>query len=253
MKKLGTLISILCIINVLMLAGFAGFLWGTGRLDKPKAQAIGDLLRQPGTPEGLRARIYEIMTPATQTQPAPSAAPATMFAGAYPESPVAAQARIDYVQKLLEAERLRLDTVAQQQRQEQERLVSEAQKLEARKKELNDQQRAYEQTLATADAQADAAGFAKMMSILEALKPKQIKDLLMTMPPVEVAKYIAAMEPDQAAKVLGEFKSVEEKQLLNGVLGKVRGARADSGTGAASEPGVATQPVAAASAGKAGL
>src|SRR5579862_4377122 len=109
MKKIGSFISIICIINVLMLAGFVGFLWGTGRLDKTKAQAIGDLLKQQGTPEDLRVKLYDIMTPmtapATQTQPATSTAPS--LAGGIGEAPATAQERIDYVQKMLEQERLR--------------------------------------------------------------------------------------------------------------------------------------------------
>lgn len=257
MKKIGSLISILCIINALMLAGFVGFLWGTGRLDKPKAQAIGDLLRQPGTPEGLRAKLYAIMTPSptTQTRPATGSGPVALVsasgAGA-PLPPAAAQERIDYVQKVLEEERLRLETEAQKQRQEQESLVAQAQKLDARKKELDDRERVYQDSLTTADAKADAAGFQKMMSIFSELKPKQIKDLLTTMPAAEVARYLTAMEPDQAAKVLAEFKSIDEKQLINVVLNKVRGVKDGSGTGAASGTPTATQPLAASATPKAG-
>jgi len=254
MKKLGTFISVICIINVLMLAGFVGFLFGTGRLDKPKAQAIGDMLKQPGTPEGLRAKLYDIMTPAaaTQTRPATTSAPATGLAtGSVEVTPATAQERIDYVQKVLEQERLRLETETQKLHQQQELVLEKMRQLETSKGELEKQRKEYEQKLASADTQSDKAGFDKSMAIFDELKPKQIKDLLMSMPPADVARYISTMEPDRAAKVMAEFKSPDEKAIIGGVLDKVRGAKDSSGMGAATGTPAASQPVAAASAGKA--
>jgi flagellar motility protein MotE (MotC chaperone) len=251
MKKISSLISIICIINVLMLVGLVGYLWGTGRLNKPKAQAIADMLRQPGAPEGLREKLYDIMVPATQTKPATASAPATRDVLADAE-PASAQERIDYMQKVLEEERLQLESEAQKLRQQQELLASKQNQLDADRRILNDQKRAYEQTLAGANTQSDAAGFQKSMSLFDALKPKQVKDLLVVMPPDQVARYIAAMDSDRAAKIIAEFKTPVETTLLNQVLDKVRGASTSPGTGAASSMPAASQPVAAAAAGKAG-
>jgi len=255
MKKIGSLISVICIINILMLTGLVGYLWGTGRLNKPKAQAIADMLRQPGAPEGLREKLYNIMAPGTN--PATQTRPAASGASALPEGlagaePATAQERIDYVQKVLEAERLRLENEAQNLRQEQKKLASSLLQLEMDRGSLNDRIKAYEQTLASATTQSDTAGFQKSMALFDELKPKQVKDLLMVMPADQVARYVAAMEPDRAAKIIAEFKTAEEKTLLNQVLDKVRGVSGGSGTGAASTKPAASQPVAAVAAGKAG-
>jgi flagellar motility protein MotE (MotC chaperone) len=251
MKKIGSLISVICIINILMLAGLVGFLWGTGRLNKPKAQAIADLLRQPGAPQGLREKVYEIMAPSTQTKPATSSAPATR-ASLADADPASAQERIDYMQKVLEEERLRLESEAQNLHQQQELLASKQNQLDLDRRLLNDQKRAYEQTIAGATTQSDAAGFQKSMALFDELKPKQVKDLLVVMPPDQIARYFAAMEPDRAAKIIAEFKSTTEKDLLTRVLDKVRGTSSAPGTGAASTSPAASQPVAAVAAGKAG-
>ena len=238
MKKLGTLIAMICIVNVLMLLGLGGFLWGTGRLNKPKAQTIADMLRQPGSPEGLRAKVYEIMAPPTtqgaQSRPTSGPASAAALTGLEPAS---AQERIDYLQKTLEAERLRLQSEAQKLHEEQELLVAKQNQLDLERKTLADQKRAYEQMVAGATTQSDAAGFQKSMEIFEELKPKQVKDLLMAMPADQIARYISAMEPDRAAKVIGEFKNTGEKELLNEALDRVRGVTTAPGTRAAS-----TQP-----------
>jgi flagellar motility protein MotE (MotC chaperone) len=254
MKKIGTFISIICIVNVLMLTGLVGYLWGTGRLDKSKAQAIGDMLKQQGSPNDLREKLYEIMTPAPATQSLPQTAtlPSTTMAvspGAL--TPATAQERIDYVQRVLENERLRLETDAQKLQQQQELLLGKQRQLLADKADLEKREAAYQQKLASVDTKTDAAGFTKTMAIFDELKPRQVKDLLMGMPPADVARYIADMEPDRAAKIMAEFKSADEKAVISGVLDKVRGVKDASGTGAASGSGAASQPVAAASAGRA--
>ena len=167
------------------------------------------------------------------TKPATASAPATRDVLADAE-PASAQERIDYMQKVLEEERLQLESEAQKLRQQQELLASKQNQLDLDRRLLNDQKRAYEQTLAGANTQSDAAGFQKSMSLFDALKPKQVKDLLAVMPADQVARYIAAMEPDRAAKIIGEFKSTDEKTLLNQALDKVRGVSAAAGTRAAS-------------------
>lgn len=237
MKKLGTLISMICIVNVLMLLGLGGYLWGTGRLNKPKAQTIADLLRRPGSPDGLRAKVYEIMaSPATQgAQSRPTSGPAP--AAPTGLEPASAQERIDYLQRALEAERLRLQSEAQKLREEQDLLVAKQNQLDLERKTLADQKKAYEQMVAGATTKSDAAGFQKSMDIFDQLKPKQVKDLLMPMPAEQIARYISAMDPDRAAKIIAEFKSAGEKEALNEALDRVRGVTNAPGTRAAS-----TQP-----------
>jgi hypothetical protein len=249
MKKIGTLISLICIVNILILLGFAGYLLGTGRLNRPKAQTIADMLRQPATPEGLRAKVQEIMAPptataASQSRPATGSAPALRM-GLTGLEPATAQERIDYLQKVLEVERLRLESEAQKLHEEQELLVAKQNQLDLERKTLADQRKAYEQTIAGATTKSDAAGFQKSMELFDQLKPKQVKDLLIAMPADQVARYLAAMEPDRAAKIIAEFKSADEKVLLNEALDKVRGVSSGAGTRAAST-NPASQPAVAA-------
>ena len=248
MKKLASFISILCVINALMLLGLTGYLWATNRLNKPKAQTIADLLRRPGAPADLRARVYDIMAPATapasQTRPAVASAPAPR-PGAAGFEPASAQDRIDYLQKVLEDERLQLENEAQDLRQQQDLLVQKQSQLDLERRALADQKKVYEQSLAATTTQSDAAGFQKSLDLFAQLKPKQIKDLLAAMPVDQVARYLAAMEPDQAAKIISEFRTADEKTLLNQALDKIRGVPAGSGTRPASNLPAAT-PVAAA-------
>ncbi|HEY4328965.1 MAG TPA: hypothetical protein VGN88_04455 [Phycisphaerae bacterium] len=242
MKKIGTFISLLCIINVLMIAGLAGYLFGTGRLDKSKAQTISDMLRQPNTPDGLRAKVYDIMVPATRAAATGTApAPAGSLAAATGEEPAAAQDRINYVQKVLEEERIKLDNQAQEQRHQQDLLAKQQAELEKQWADLKKDKEAFDAKVLAASGKKDDAGFQKTMAMIQEAKPKQAKDLMASMPADEIAKYLTTMDPDRAVKVIAEFKTPEEKSLINSVLEKVRGNSEAAGTGAASASPAGTQ------------
>ena len=188
---------------------------------------------------------------ATQTQPATASAPAV--AGRPGQCGArTAQERIDYLQKVLEEERLRLESEAQKTASAAGIARSKQNQLDMDRRSLADQKKAYEQTLAGATTQSDAAGFQKSMALFDELKPKQVKDLLMVMPADQVARYIAAMEPDRAAKIIAEFKIRRGKD--DPQPGPGQGARRVPRFwhGRCIQPAAASPPVAAAAAGKAG-
>ncbi|HVT80673.1 MAG TPA: hypothetical protein VHM90_08445 [Phycisphaerae bacterium] len=223
-------------MNLLVLAGFLGFLAATGRLDKAKALTISDILKQQGAPEKLREKVYDIMSPASQ--PATGTAPATQHElGTGDEvagGPATAQERLDYLQKLLEAERLRLDNQKQALDQRQESLRQQQALLEGARQDLAHQKEVFEAKVAATSNTKDQSGFQKTMELFAELKPKQVKDLLATMSTDDIAKYITTMEPDRAASVIAEFKTGSDKETISVVLDKIRGGTRPAGTGAAS-------------------
>ncbi len=87
MKKLASLFTLLCIFNLLALAGLIGFLLATGRLDGPKANAIADLLRHKGTPNKFREQLYDILQPTSQPAIAPASQPALASGDLPPSTP----------------------------------------------------------------------------------------------------------------------------------------------------------------------
>lgn len=242
MKKIASFLSTMAILHLLVLVGFVGFLAATGRINKAKALAISDMLKQQGTPENFREKVYEIMAPATQTQPATSTAPATQHALAKVDgaTPASAQDRLDYLQKLLEQERLRLDNQKQSLDQRQQSLNQQQTLLDAARAELDTQKKDFDARVAAASNKKDQSGFEKTLALFAELKTKQVKDMLATMTTEDIARYITTMDADRAAKVIAEFKTDDEKNIINGVLDKIRGTTRPAGTGAAS----ATPPAA---------
>lgn len=243
MKKLVSLISIVCMLNVLAVAGLAGFLWATGRLDKPKVQAIADMLKHQGTPENYREKLYDIIAPPTTrpgaaTSTAPAAQPALAMGGG--ADPATAEDRIDYMRQAMEIERLKLESEAQGLRDQQKLLVAKKFEVEAALTKLADEKKAFEQQIAAASSKDDGEGFKKSMALFDELKPKQVKDLFNGMTLDLAAKYLTAMEPDRAAKIIGEFKTPEEKAFVKGLLERIQNGTKESGTNSASAAAGAT-------------
>jgi MgtE intracellular N domain len=247
MKKLLSLISLVCVLNILAIGGVIGFLCGTGRLDKAKAQTITDILKKPGTPVGFREKINDLLLPAQTTQPTTgpaSTGPALAAEGSILREddvpPASAEERIIFLRMVQEEERLRMEAIEQDLRNRQDLLVKKQAQLEEAQANLDRDKAALQEQVTAASSTNDDAGFQKTMALFEELKPNQIKDLIRPMGTEEAARYLAAMEPDQAAKIIGEFKTAEEKEFVTGVMERLRAPTGANGTGAAS--GGTTKP-----------
>ena len=247
MKRLFSLISLISVLNILAVGGVIGFLCGTGRLDRAKAQAIGDMLKKPGTPVGFRQKIGDLLAPSSSTQPAtasaatrPSLAGGGLLLREGEVPPASAEERITFLRRVQEEEQLRLDAIEQDLRNRQDLLVKKQAQIQAAQANLDRDKAALQKQLTEASTTHDGAGFQKTMALFEELKPNQIKDLLRPMGTDEAARYIAAMEPDQAAKIIGEFKTEDEKAFVAAVIERLRAPNNAVGTGAAS--GSATKP-----------
>jgi hypothetical protein len=112
-----------------------------------------------------------------------------------------------------------LDNTLDQVRSDREQL-SEAQ-------QLYDRDRAqYEAQLAELQQGAEAAGREEVRRILESVKPKQAKELLVEMLGNSeldaVVMLLREMPDSKRAKIVGEFKTPEETQKIDEVLRMIR-------------------------------
>jgi flagellar motility protein MotE (MotC chaperone) len=221
-KKLFSFLSMLCLLNLLVVGGLLGYLIATQRVDKAKAVVIADLLRHQGTPENLRAQVVEILgPPATAPATGPASRPVAQLARL--DGPATAEERIDFARQAMEQERLRLELEAQDLRHRQELLERLQASVEASRKKVDDDRKAFEQAVALTSNKTTDESFQKTMALYDELKPRQLKDLFIPMGPDLAAKYLGAMEPDRAAKIVSEFKTPDEKTFLSAVLAKLRG------------------------------
>jgi flagellar motility protein MotE (MotC chaperone) len=243
-----TLLNLVIVVTFLMLAGIAGFLYGTGRLDKEKGQTILDLLRHKGTPSNLRREVYAHIDPTfSATATASSSAPSDTQSAAtrmgdlpvLTDAPPTAVERLALAQRTAEQERLRLAQIAQDLQHRQELLNAESAQIAADRAAFDAAQTsAAKKQFATVDtAKADA--FTRALTLYNSLKPKQVKDLFVNLPPADAAAYLMAMDPDNVAKIIAEFKSPAEKTFIAGVIERIRAPGPSTGTGDAMSPATA--------------
>jgi len=234
MKKIGTLFTLLCILNLFAIGGLAAYLVGTGRLDGNKANAIVDMLRHKGTPDRFREQLYDIMEPTTAPASEPSTQPTVALndSDGSPASKIAsAQDRIDYTRQAIEKERLRLENQAQELRNRQELLDHVQATVDAKLKQIEDDRKKFEQRVADVDAKTKTDSFQKSLALYNELKSDQVKDLFLSMNPEVVASFLQAMETDRAGKIIGEFQTPTERTFISNVLDLIRNNGTNSALG----------------------
>jgi hypothetical protein len=247
MKKIAAFFTFLLVLNVLAAAGLGGYLLATGRLDKEKSLAIVDILKHQGTPDHLRSQVNDVLYPTTI--PATATAPATRQSlvdlansDATLASLATAQERIDFARHAVEQERMRLESetrnlLARQKLLEDQRaaVTLQADQLAAARKRFD------EQVQASATRLKDE-NFQRTVALYNDLKPKQVKELLISLDQDLVADYFRAFDGERSTKIIAEFKTPDEKQFISAVLEKIR----TTGTASANSPSpqAGTQPAA---------
>ena len=234
MKKIGSLLTMILVMNLVAALGLAGYLLATGRLDKEKATAMLDMVKHKGTPEKLREKLYDIMepTPATSTAPSTQSLAAKTVENEL-TSVLAASAsdRLEMSRQAIEQERLKLEAEAQDLRNRQKTLEDKQSELKELLKKVEDAKGAYQKKVEADAAKGKDESFKKTLALYDELKPKQLKEIFLGMPEETVAEFLAAMDESRSGKIIAEFKSPTEKTFILKVLETIRGA---GGTGNAS-------------------
>lgn len=214
MKKILQVLSMVLAINFLAVLGGVGWLCQSGHLDRSKAQAVKELLF-PTT-----ATTAPTTEPAT-TAPAPQplvnldellARHAGKRAG---EQVEVIQQSFDEQSAQLDRRKRELDALAEQVAREQKRLADAGTSLEKARKEMNEREKQAEKL-------AGDTGFQDTLKLYNSMPAAQVKKIFMSLPLGTVVNYLEAMQPRTAAKIIKEFKTKEESDLIQQVLEKMR-------------------------------
>ena len=213
MKKLWNVLVLTLAFNFLLVAGGAGYLYRTGRLDREKVFAIRELLFPPPA------------APATQPTTRPTTQPVLKM-----EELLAAHASLPAAEQVALLQRTFDSRMAQLDRREREirslhDLVNNA---EARLKLERD---AFDARVKALDAREQDAiklaadqGFQESLQLYGTMKPKQVKDVFTRLPDAEVVRYLRALDTRQATKILAEFKTPAELDRVKALMEQVRAA-----------------------------
>lgn len=230
MKKILDILALTLAVNFLALAGAAGWLWKSGKLDPAKVEAIREIVfptSQPATqPADAGAKSHATTQPFVRLD-ALLEKHAGKRAG---EQVEVIQQTFDVQSAMLDRRRRELDALQSQVATEQERLAEASEALEADRKRLADRD-------AQAQSLAADKGFQDSLKLYGTMQAKQAKGVFLSMPDDTVVRYLQAMNPRIATKILREFKAPDEQVRLNRLMELMREAPPP---GAASGP--ATQP-----------
>jgi hypothetical protein len=199
-RALGAIIAYFCIATVLAAVIGVSYAWHTGRLDERKLAAMAAVL------EGIEPR-----TPAPDAQKAASAPAITSVADR--------QASRDGQFRLLELREQALENRLKQVRFEKQKLDDEKQRFELDKL-------GFERRLGADKLTALQAGSENARLLLESVKPKQSKELIMQMLEADeieaVVTLFSAMPIAKRAKIAAEFKTEDETKKLDEILRRIR-------------------------------
>ncbi len=108
-----------------------------------------------------------------------------------------------------------LDTLSEQIAAEQERLAKNSAAVEEARRDV--------ESRSAADAsRASDKGFQDSLKLYSSLPASQVKKIFMNLSEDTVMNYLQAMPPRAASKIVKEFKSKDELDLIHHVLEKMR-------------------------------
>jgi hypothetical protein len=210
--RLFNVIAVLGVATLLAGGGFTGFLFGTGRLTAERLQRIAAVVRGEASP-----RASPTTAPASQPAGEERTEPASTKPAESPE------ARHQHV----ELERLRLERATQDLVARQRLLDQALQRIVVEQERLNGERtaKAAGDRRKQASGAAPDEGFRKELDYVSGLKPAQAKEYIVRIwqrQKADAARLMAAIDDSRGRRILEQFKSPEELQLMTDLLEQVR-------------------------------
>lgn len=226
LKRLYSLFGMLSIAVVLAGGGLAGYLFGTGKLNAERIEAIAAVLRgEAGT------AASQPVSQAADSQPASQ--PGVKSARSADE--LRQQRRDDRLRRAI-SERSTRDIAAQK-----ELLGQAMQELVAREESFESSKKAWKEEQAKLRDVNRDEGFEQELKYVAKLAPKTAKDHLIktwNKQRADAVRLIVALPQSAGQRILDQFKTPEEMLILHELLEQVRNSGADAPI-AAPGPGTA--------------
>jgi len=109
-------------------------------------------------------------------------------------------------------------------------LETQRTEIDARIAQVEKDKKDFQDRIRQTESDMRDENFVKTLNLYNELKPKQVKEIFVTLSPQTVEKYLRAMERERAARVIAEFKSTEDRQFIAGILERIRNSGISSAT-----------------------
>ncbi len=218
MKSLWNAVSFAAIANLLALVILAGWLWGTGRLDRERLGELREMLSLTGPQAAAAAEEAARAVAALQEQ-------------------AADQERRDNP-PLSSAERIALASIEQQQSGQVARSIEDTQdhflaqvematrQVDEDRAALEMERKLWEESTGAERQRRSDEQFIQAVKLLESLPPKRAKGTILELAAGgnidQAVAYLDAMNQRAASKLLAEFKTDQEKKLATELLERLR-------------------------------
>ncbi|MFO0839159.1 MAG: hypothetical protein U1D55_11625 [Phycisphaerae bacterium] len=218
LSKLYNFLAIIAIATVLSSAGFLGYLAGTGKLTGERIEAIAAVLR--GDAPKLAANgERETAT----TQPAEGGSAEALENTSVDDI---AEARAREQLRRASLERAERDVRARQELLDQalQQLITQQEAFDAAQKQWTEKRAKLTDTMRD-------EGFQRELQYVEKLAPKQAKEHVIRSwkkQPADVVRLFNALDPSKGQKILDQFKTTEELDIVHALLEQVRTQQSDS-------------------------
>jgi hypothetical protein len=246
MRTLATVVVIILLVHALALLGFAGWLWGSGRLNSDRIRRTVAVF-QTTTAQELVAKQKDKDQAQQQAAAAAEAARQERLSG----GTTPPQARVDATQREQQWSDLTAQRWAREREDLQRQLKLAQDRVGQERAALTAERQAFDQALAAEKNQRDERDFQKALDLYQQLSPRQVKAIYVTLlqqnGTPQVVEYLAALPPRKSAAILAEFKTPAEVVQAAGLMQMLRdrgaaslaagsGGSGGSGTPAASGP-----------------
>jgi hypothetical protein len=214
MKRLWDVLVLTLALNFRAVAGLAGWLRMSGRIDRSRVAQIKEMLFPPPAPQAPTTQPASI-DPTTQ----PTLALETLLSQ---HTNMTAGQQLDFVRKTFDERQAELErkeqTLDNQQsmiRLAQDKLQTDRQIFEAQRRAFADEQ---ERTRKLASDQ----GFQDALELYSNLPPKQSKTMLLAQTDDTARTFLQAMDKGVASKIIKECKTPEEMDRIRQIMEKIR-------------------------------
>jgi hypothetical protein len=236
LKTAWNIIAILCLLNLVLLAGGVAWLYETGRLDRTRYDAMvamfkPTIARQQADEEAQRKKEEALRVEREKIA----------HLKQVEQGPVTLSDRLSADQQADEMALQRMSRLQTEIADLRQGLASQNQQLAMERQQLVEDRRAFEAELSRRQAMLASVDFRRAVETLEQIKPAQAKQMLEDLSTKgksdQVVEYLVAMDLRKSAAVLREYKTPAEITEAAALLEKIRLRRTESASAANTHSG----------------
>ena len=218
MKTLWSIVTVMAVANLLALAGFIGWLGGSGRIDESRLREVQRIFA-PTVADAAAAAARAQSDAELQAEQADRAERLA-------NPPLTASAVLASRELAADAAAQEVLRVRQEVRERQAELQLEADRLAEERATFLAERDAWQSRRDAEQQRVADEQFTQLVALFSTLKPRDARDLILEMEArnerEDVVRLLDALEIRAAAKIVSELRTPEQRRLASELLARLR-------------------------------